>query len=59
MGDTEKEYYQQYLFAFNPYTNVWHCIDREKIKDYYNKGESHLSAKDIKDILRWLKEENK
>lgn len=54
-----EEYYQQYVFAYNPYTKVWHCIDRDKINEYYNQGLSHLSSKDIKDILRWLKEENK
>jgi hypothetical protein len=59
MGNPNQEYYQQYLFAYNPYTEIWHCVDRDKIKEYYNKGESYLSAKDTKDIFRWLKEENK
>ena len=56
---SNQEYYQQYIFAFNPYTNIWHCIDRDKQIEYYNEGKSHLSSKDLKDILRWLKEENK
>jgi len=54
----DKEYLNDYLFHYNVYTNVWHCFTRDKKDDYFNKGESYLSADDIKDVLKELHKEN-
>lgn len=53
-----KEYLMDYMFHFNPYNQTWHTFNRDKKDDYFNKGISELSAKDMKDILKELHKEN-
>lgn len=54
----KKEYLTDYLFNYNSYTNLWYCFTRDKKDDYFNKGESYLSAVELKDILKELHKEN-
>lgn len=54
---TEKEYMFDYLFHYNPYTQVWSAFKREHKEKYFNgdlTDKDLLKSKDINTLFGFL-----
>jgi len=55
------EFLQQYIFHYNPYTQMWAAVKREHSDKYFNGTiEDHLIVRhsNIQAIIEYLKGEN-
>lgn len=49
------EHFQDYLFHYNPYTQMWAAFKREHSNDYFNgKVEHVVFYYSIKDLVRYI-----
>ena len=52
------EHFHDYVFHYNPYTEMWSAFKRNEYTKYFN-GESNAitSCRSIKDLVRYIQNE--
>jgi hypothetical protein len=52
------EHFQDYLFHYNPYTELWSAFKREDSSDYFNGATDNITkCTSIKDLVRYIQNE--
>jgi len=52
---SKNERFQDYLFHYNPYTELWAAFNREYSNDYFNgQVENVVFHHNVKDLVRYI-----
>lgn len=52
---SKNERFQDYLFHYNPYTELWAAFKREHSNDYFNgQVENVVFHHNVKDLVRYI-----
>lgn len=49
------EFFQDWLFHYNPYTKEWNAFKREHMNDYFNGSIQALHSKSFKTLTGYVK----
>jgi len=52
------EHFHDYVFHYNPYTELWSAFKRDQYAKYFNgESEAVTTCRSIKDLVRYIQNE--